>query len=417
MLGGKKALLSQGWRRFGLIVVCLAFQLGYGQSNLTTDPNFREACRLLADKRYAPSSEAFQSVWSRLGGPASNDFERGIVASRLLEAWYKNDDAEIIIAWYRANQSFYLPRAGRLWAAYALRDQGYFEEAAKLFGSLIEANGTAQEQSLVLNRVRCLSNLGENRQALKELEAGFPDDMPLAQQLLASQLALRSSQPHRALDYASSLLTEANGDLSVWGAHSARQVKAEALRRTGDEVRSEQELFDIIENAPADADLITAFDQLFEQVSFDGREKLETKLKSWRESPLNLERKITAEYYSIIWSTDLSDAGRIAQLEKFIAAHSGHDLASEAKIRISVLDPQRFAELGTPDDSAEKFADAMEAFRSESYLSAASTFLALSDQLKGEEKNRSLFNSAVCVWSKYNNRHFWARGAKVINDA
>lgn len=187
----------------GLFLILISAGTGAAQESLADLPSYRDGCQALADERFETAVEHFSATWDTLVSSESGDTEKDFVASRILQSFFKNDDAKGAVDWLRRNP-FQAPSPETLhWVALAYQTEEHFAEAITVYKKLVSELAPPPGE-ILLNFAICLTNQGSVQQAF-EITEELPGWESTSANLARAQIAGLAGKHQTALALSNSI--------------------------------------------------------------------------------------------------------------------------------------------------------------------------------------------------------------------
>lgn len=381
------------------------------QTNLIDSESFRDGCEAFAEGDFGAAAVNFQDAWSLLGNE-TNSFNRKVVAARLIESWYRNGDKQTAVAWYRGVATLDLTGETRKWAALAMLDTGFYEESSRIFKELAAGATRKTRREMSILQAHALVRNGASERAYRMLFPDFEIPTNAAEAWFFAGIAYETNRWSEALSYCD-MAAGWKGEPEEFYTRVAI-LKARCLTGSGKSLEAVTLVLNLIDTAQDSQAIYPLFDVLMQIASANEREVLATQFDLWAKNPSFPNRQMAAKYYSILIDSDPNEEYLVEKLLGFIYQHSNHSLAHEARLMLGSIRPDLAMKIKLGEnfgDSAElrqyiDFASAVKQFQQESFSTAKKTFLEISNQLKGRQKDQALFNSAIAALYEGDNETF-----------
>ena len=375
----------------------------WAQQGLVDTPSFQAGCAALKRGDFETAVAEFHRTWA-LPESRASEFEQGVVASRLVESWYRNGDTHTAVAWFRANGTIRLSRDAQVWIALSLLDSGHYDEAADAFQKLGLNEDRETQREMAIHRARALARGGAAEQAYRTLHPNFPDPKTAREAFFYAGLAHETRRWKEGIAHCDRILASDEDD-SKDGELVPRAVllRARCMAGAGDSRAAASLILQLIETTFDLKTVYLAFDVLMEVSTEKESSIMEEHFSKWRRDEVFPNRKLAAEFYSILINPESNETRLIEELEAFVYQHPNHALSHEARLMLATLRPN-LADLLLLDESANNleelrrhidFETAVQQFQDESFSDAKETFLEMSTQLEGRQREQALFNSAI----------------------
>ena len=372
--------------------------------NLVDNRFFQLGCKALAERDYSAAAANFQFTWS-LPVSRANEFAQGVVASRLVESWYRNGDARTAVAWYRANETnaFAINSRLKFWTALSLLGSGHHNEAARSFRELTEDCNGEERKKMMLYHATALARSGASEQAYRVLVPDFPNPGGVHEAFLYANLAFDTNRWNEGIAHCDHILQEYSKSDPLSLLARALLLKARCLAGAGKGAAAVTLVLDLIDRSFDAMTVYLAFDVLEEIATPRENGSIREAFERWKRDEVFPNRRLAAEFYGILIDPQSNEERLIDQLEAFVYQHPDHLLAHEARMMLGTLRPNLAAILQL-DESPGKvdelrrhihFETAVKQFQDHSFSVAKESFLEISSQVEGRQREQAVFNSAI----------------------
>ena len=366
--------------------------------NLVDNPLFQIGCEAFQKKDYARAAAEFQETWSTLGIDA-NPLQQKAVASRLLETWYRNGDYETAVAWYKGHENLALGKSARKWAALSQLEGGFYDESAELFAVLSRDSKGTERRRISVYRAHALVRSGAAEKAYRVLIPDFSDPETPKDIYFYAGVAYETKRWKEGLAYCDELLKLKVPEFSP----KAKILKARCLAGSEKTDLAVNLLLELIGECFDTPTMHAAFDLLVDTATAAENRTIGKQFSSWSEDPVFPERQMAARFYGILVDSESDEEILVGKLDSFILENPEHPLAYRAKLLLGSLRPELASQRALDDDPNAieelkkhlSFEMAVKQFQEDSFSSAKESFLEISTQLKGREREQALFNSAI----------------------
>ncbi len=371
-----------------------------GQSNLVDNSFFRTGSYSFQNRDFATAAADFHTAWALLGNVAGVT-ERNIVAARLLECWYRNGDKPTAVRWYRGVETLELSNEVKKWVALSMLDTGYYEESAQMFEKLgNDAPRSVRSQMCVFQAV-ALSRIGASERAYRLLIPDFAQPTNASDAYFYARLAHQTNRWTEGIAYCETAAGFAGQAESFYA--EVTQLKARCLAGAGHTLEAVTLLLDMIEGTYASKILHPGFDALLQIASAQEKILLSTRFNLWSNDSTFPDRQLAAQYYNILIDSNPNEEQLVERLETFITQNPKHPLSREALLMLGSISPSTALQFSGNENAEESimlkrqinFNSAVKQFQEKSFDDAKDTFLEVSSQLEGRQRERALFNSAI----------------------
>lgn len=376
---------------------------GSAEEGLADLTSFREGCRALTDERFESSIDLLKNTWSTLMGVGGGDVEKDFVASRLLEAFVRNNESGEAVSWLnehplpsRSDKTLY-------WAAVAQMSEEDFQEAARSFRELLNRQ-PEPDRVISVALAGCLAASNEPESSW-EIVASLGDPESAQEAITFAYIAHRAKRNSAALNYLGFVRDTGKTERKFLFPVTAFRAHLTAL-----EGGSAKEISDLVvqlvESATTEKEALHSF-LLFEEVTPTELERwLAKSADKWAEMDGH-PAALCHKFFSTLYAPENENSLR-SNLLNWAKTFPESITASESILRLAKLAdggagnpaPSLLQKTTPPDfpggEFRIRFETALQNFRNGRFDTAASEFLAIADQSKGEDRFRSFFNASIC---------------------
>lgn len=372
----------------------------FGQSLLVDNKFFKAGSDAYQKGDFGAAAAEFHTAWSLLGTEASV-FVRSVVASRLIESWYRNGDKSTAVRWYRGVATLELSDEVLKWVALSMLDAGYYEEAAEFFEKLGENAPRDARRQMAIYQAHALVRNGTEERAYRLLFPNYETPQNALEAYFFAGIAQKTNRWEEGIAFCDAALDSSKQDEKFY----ARVVilKARCLAGAGKTLEAVNLVLDLVEHTYDILTVYLAFDVLMQISTGEERKVLAERFEKWSNDGDFPNRQLAAKYYGILIDSNPDETHLVSRLELFILQNPNHSLAHEARLMLGSLRPDLAMKLQLSEDVEDSeelkrhidFASAVKQFQEESFVSAKETFLEMSNQLEGRPRDQALFNSAI----------------------
>ncbi len=385
--------------------------MAVAHASVVDEPRFQAGSRAFQQGDYVTAAAEFLATWSTL--PPDATFQKSVVASRLLEAWYRSGNYKAAVVWYRViwhpslTDDLAYNRPIQRWAALAMLETREYAECADIFAKLSEQSQLPpkEKRSLSTYRAHALFREGKSEQAYRQIFPDYEVPTDAKEAYFYAGICYETERWPEAESYCRQALELPPPAEDEVFPLRVSLLQARSLAKAGYAGEAITALIELIEERHHILTIYPAFDSIMQMITLDERDRVVAKFDKWAHDPISPNRQLAAKYYSILLIPSPDESTMVDRLENFILENREHALAKEAQLMLSSINPELAAKYthNIPEHEIDElterliFENAVKLFQNESFETAKQSFLEISTRLQGKKREQALFNSAIAA--------------------